>query len=104
MLYLNTHEIATYAVNSDPERLPNLHRAADTLANLAQWADENSDGWAYWPKPCRAAASLQRLLIRPEHNGYDAVDCDAATLAAALRPVKAFLTRQGVDHDAIISA
>lgn len=85
---------------------PNRYAAALTIAELAGWANRNSDGWAYWPKPCRAAARLMELL---EGDGTNAaldhqmdVDATDAEYAAALRPVKAFLTRQGVDHAEIL--
>jgi len=79
---------------------PVLGPAARTLANLADWADRNSDGWAYWPKPARAAAKLMELI---EGNGtwQDRQNVDArATPAAyrqALAPVKAFRTRMRAD-------
>ena len=41
---------------------PLLGPATRTLANLRDHADHNSDGWAYWPKPARAAKQLQELI------------------------------------------
>lgn len=100
MTYMNTHEIAAAVMSTSPEARPNFQRAAETLANLAQWTDENSDGWAYWRKPSQASQRLQRLVYAAQFRD---ADCTAAEVAAVLVPVKAFLTRQGVDHADIIA-
>jgi hypothetical protein len=79
---------------------PVLGPATETLRNLAQWADENSDGWAYWPKPARSAVKLMELI---EGDGTWQAKEDAwvrATPVAykkALAPIKTFRTRQGAD-------
>ena len=70
---------------------PNRLAAALVLDHLRDWADYNSDGWAYWAKPRQAAAKLIDLLYQ-EHD----TDASDEELRAALRPVKAFLTRQKV--------
>lgn len=98
MRFMNDCEIdSAYSEYADH---PVLGPATETLRNLAQWADENSDGWAYWPKPARAAAKLMELI---EGDGTWQAKEDAwarATPAAykkALAPIKAFRTRQGAD-------
>ena len=65
-----------------------------------RWADANSDGWAYWPKPARAARKLQMLL---DGKSCCSPDVSGAELKAALSPVKAFLTRHGVSHEEVLS-
>lgn len=85
---------------------PNLGRAADTLVNLIDWTNSNSDGWPYWAKPSRAAARLQDALwasLYAWRGGDDPVDLTDAQLTAVLKPVKAFLTRQGVAHAEVIA-
>jgi hypothetical protein len=79
---------------------PVLGPAVETVANVAEWANTHSDGWAYWPKPCRACAKLIELI---EGDGtYRAIQ-EAhlrATVAAyrrALVPIKTFRTRVGAD-------
>lgn len=85
---------------------PVLGPATETLVNLVEWTNSHSDGWPYWAKPCRAAAKLQELI---EGDGtWDARihPDDRATpeaLKAALRPIKAFRTRQGADFAIIES-
>ena len=103
MRFMNDYEIAA-AVQVYQDH-PVLGPASRTLANLAFWTDNNSDGWAYWPKPCRAAAKLQEL-IQGDGTWQARTDLSRATpeaLTAALRPVKAFRTRQGADFT-IVSA
>lgn len=96
MRYMNDYDIhiaaRTYAAQ------PNLTAAIQTLDNLRQWADENSDGWAYWPKPVRAASKLMELI---EGDGTNAAiaerrtnDISLAALKKALAPVRAFRTSQ----------
>jgi hypothetical protein len=76
----------------------------EEASNLRDWADRNSDGWVYWPKPARSAAKLMELI---EGDGTwrarDTVD-ERATPAAyrkALAPIKAFRTRQGADFEIV---
>lgn len=86
---------------------PVLGPAARTLRNLAEWTNQNSDGWPYWSKPCRSAAKLMELI---EGDGtYDFMrgereDATPARLTAALSPIKAFCTRQKIDKNLIISS
>ena len=76
---------------------PVLGPASRTLRNLMEWTDSHSDGWAYWPKPCRAAARLQELLESHHPFRHDGDAATADEYRAALRPVKAFRTRQAAD-------
>lgn len=84
---------------------PVLGPATETLDNLQGWTNRNSDGWAYWPKPVRAAASLFALIEGDDHPGgrnearFDRARTDVteAAYSRALRPIKAFRTRHGGD-------
>jgi hypothetical protein len=99
---LNEYEI------DDAERLaaedfhrPNLQRAVLTLARLRDWTNANSDGWAYWRKPHTAATRLQNLVHSRYFGRWDEqpdTDLTTAELKAAYTPIRAFLTRQGVDR------
>ena len=75
---------------------PNRLALALVVDNLATWADANSDGWAYWPKPLRAAQQAISLIDGGtyEHERMqESSDISDAEMAAAARPIKAFLTR-----------
>lgn len=74
---------------------PTLGPASRTLANLMHWTNRNSDGWAYWPKPTRAARSLVALFPRR----WDDPTPSADEVNKAIRPIKAFRTRQGADFE-----
>jgi hypothetical protein len=81
---------------------PVLGPASKTVASLRDAANANSDGWAYWPKPARAARKLMELIERDGTSKYaygDRKDATVAELKAALRPVKAFRTRSGIDFE-----
>lgn len=73
--------------------------AAETLVAVMEYADGCSDGWPYWRKPSNAAARLQTLVAqaRLRWRGWSREIIEEATAeqyAAALRPVKAFRTRE----------
>lgn len=109
MYFLNSYEIDVRArqFRDDPIMGP----ATQTLANLRDWTNRNSDGWAYWPKPTRAAERLMKLIERAAKLDHDragsriapAADTPgpitAADYRAALVPIRAFLTRQHVADD-----
>lgn len=94
MLFFNDFQIAMarrmYADH------PVLSLAVETVDNLREWADDNSDGWAYWPKPCRAAEKVIRMIVRDGTSAYHGgprLDATEAEYRRALAPVKAFRTR-----------
>ena len=83
MLFANDYDIAQYV---DRYRThPVLGKAARMLAAVAHDAGGNSDGWCYWPAPCRATKQLQILLQRG--------DATEAEYRKALGPIRSFYTR-----------
>lgn len=94
MRFMNDYDISRAL--DDYADHPVLGPASQTLANLAEWTDRNSDGWAYWPKPTRAASKLIELITGDGtwQAQQDLSRATPAAYAAALRPVKAFRTRQ----------
>lgn len=109
MYFANTYEVDDHVRRFADDHV--LGAAAITLQNLRDWTDRNSDGWAYWPKPTRAAARLMRLLdlvTRQERsslanlNEYGHLSVNPADVRKAYVPIRAFLTRQGVDSKTII--
>jgi hypothetical protein len=99
MLFLNTYEIEE-ALRRYADH-PVLGPATQQLAELEEWTNSNSDGWAYWPKPRRAATKLQDLIgtTRAYLDDPERADVTPELYRAALRPIKAFRTRQGADFD-----
>jgi hypothetical protein len=94
-MWTNEHEIKDaaerYALH------PVLGPATQTLVNLVQWTNANSDGWPYWTKPAKAADKLMDLV-----GGYldyvsnpERPDATMEAYRLALRPLKAFRTRIG---------
>ena len=84
---------------------PVLGPALTTLANLVDWANDNSDGWPYWPKPARAAAKLMELIERDGTSKWifdtEREDATVAELRRAYVPLKAFRTRFGADFEIV---
>jgi hypothetical protein len=98
MRYMNSCEIDDAARRWQDH--PVLGPATATLAALRDAADACSDGWAYWPKPARAAARLMTLIEGDGTARYlsgDRPDATLEALRAALRPVQAFRARHGLD-------
>ncbi len=105
MRYMNDYDLDSAERRYDPREVPNRARLTATVSALRDWTNHNSDGWAYWPKPCRAAARAIELIdstTNAENDRREATDATAAETAAALRPIKAFLTRQGVAHEEVL--
>jgi hypothetical protein len=81
-----------------------LGPAVTTLHNLMQATNACSDGWAYWPKPQRAANKLMELVQRQQkvdRERYSMLEADRDLLAVTEREVhgaygnlKAFRTRE----------
>jgi hypothetical protein len=101
MKWMNHYEIDEAALRYRDH--PILGPATQTLGNLVIAADQNSDGWCYWPKPARAAARLMELIERDGTSKYrfdrDRVDVTVAEYRKALVPIKAFRTRSGLKFD-----
>lgn len=101
MRFMNTYDIDDRA--RQYANHPVLGPATRTIASLRDAANANSDGWAYWPKPARAAAKLMGLIegdgLDPRNVRFDTERADATPdkLKVALRPVKAFRTKSGID-------
>lgn len=97
MRFMNDYDIACarsrYTRSSTPNRL-GLVLVVDALR---EWTDSVSDGWAYWSKPCRAAAKAIDLIEGEGTNEWfrnaEANDITQAEIDAAVRPIKALLTR-----------
>ena len=104
MLFMNDYDIDTAQHRFSQGDTPNREKVADALAKLADWADNNSDGWAFWPKPAKSAAKAMELVYPVTNADYDRMygtDATDAEVTAAFKPIKAFLTRQGVSHSEI---
>lgn len=104
-MWMNEYDVIEAVSAFKPMETPNLAEGARILSNLVAWTDNNSDGWPYWSKPSAAAKRLQERLQTALSERYrgEPVDMTDAELSAAIRPIKAFLTRQGVEHALVLS-
>src|ERR1700739_641004 len=96
MMFMNEMEIeeACYRHASHPALGP----ATRTLLNLMSWANQNSDGWHSWPKPCRSARQLQELI-----EGYRTADsprCESCSVLGSQRHYR-WCDRPDVTADAV---
>lgn len=102
-MWMNEHEVVDITRRFSADATPNLAVGAGVLYALMMWTNANSDGWPFWPQPGRAAATLMDTLRGAgamARKGTLLDDIREADLNRALRPVKAFLTRQGIDWNA----
>lgn len=105
MRYMNEYDLDEARRRYDRDEVPNRARLTVAVSNLRDWTDQNSDGWAYWAKPVRAASRAMALIESTtfeENRRRSEQDASDAETVAALRPIKAFLTRQNVSHATII--
>lgn len=103
MKYMNDYDIAQSIRRYGNGAVPNRLALALVVANLAEQTNMVSDGWAYWPKPCRSAAKAIELVestAYPEYDRRQREDITDAEMCAAVRPIRSFLTR----HSHIYSA
>jgi hypothetical protein len=102
MMFMNEYDLAQARSRFTRATTPNRLALVLVVDHLREWADENSDGWAYWPKPCRAAERAMSLIesrTNAENRERELTDITDAEMQAAVRPIKAFLTRQKVTAD-----
>lgn len=97
MRFMNDYDIEQARRRFTGESMPNRLALALIVDHLRDWADYNSDGWAYWPKPVRAAARAMEHIDSTTFRVTE--DISDAELRAAVRPIKAFLTRQRVSRE-----
>jgi hypothetical protein len=102
-MWMNEHDVDECLRHFHPSEVPNLAKGAQVLATLVEWTNSNSDGWPYWTKPSRAAKNLMEALgmaRQAYYRGTMVGDLTDAQLRTVLAPIKAFLTRQKIDHAA----
>jgi hypothetical protein len=102
MRYMNDYDLHCARTRFIESATPNRLALVMVVDNLREWADENSDGWAYWPKPARAADKAMALIesrTSRENDEQERHDITDAEMLAAVRPIKAFLSRQGVSAE-----
>jgi hypothetical protein len=106
-MWMNEYEVeeAANRFGAQADETPNLYAGARVLYALMRWTNDNSDGWPYWQKPGKAAKNLMDALhmaTQAYYRGTLVGDMTDEQLAKALTPIKAFLTRQGVDHGTVL--
>lgn len=95
MMFMNEYDIddARHRYRDHPVLGP----ATATLADLRDAVNKYSDGWAYWPKPSRAARLLQELITVCDRFDDERADATAERLRKAYGPLRAFRTREGIE-------
>lgn len=99
-MWMNEYEVDEAVDRFHRTGTPNLLAAAQALQALVDWTNENSDGWPYWQKPARAARRLMELLQSVDR--WEPQDVLAADVRAAVKPIRAFLTRQGASATEVL--
>lgn len=96
MKHMNDYDIAFARRRFGQGRTPNRLALALVIDNLAEWTNLHSDGWAYWTKPrqsAQRAIALVESRTNRENDEQERNDITDAEMLAAVRPIKAFLTR-----------
>jgi hypothetical protein len=96
MQFMNDYDLDYARARFTRAATPNRLALVMVVDHLREWADNHSDGWAYWPKPCRAADKAMTLInsrTSRENDEQERTDITEAEMLAAVRPIKAFLTK-----------
>jgi hypothetical protein len=102
MSFMNDYDLDYARARFTRATKPNRLALVLVVDALREWTDTHSDGWAHWPKPARAASAAIALIESrtSEHNRMqETYDITDAEMRLAVRPIKAFLTRQKVPAD-----
>ena len=102
MRHMNEHDLADARQRFTLAAKPNRLALAIVVDNLAAWTDSHSDGWAYWAKPRQAAQRAMGHIAsttNAANNAQEREDITDAEMRAAVRPIRAFLTRAKANRD-----
>jgi hypothetical protein len=107
MVWLNEYDIDMLVDRfEDQTAAPHVVKGVLALDRFRDWTNRNSDGWAYWKLPAKAADKLMDRLEEAQRQYRRGGLCEDMTpqqLAALLRPVRALMRKHGVeDTDAIL--
>ena len=97
MLYMNDYDLHFARQRFSRGDTPNRLALVLVVDNLREETNAVSDGWAHWGLPCRAAKAAQEHIVsrtNHENDEQERTDITEAEMQKALRPIKAFLTRQ----------
>ncbi|GAW54778.1 hypothetical protein PD653_2192 [Nocardioides sp. PD653] len=105
MRFMNEYDLEFARRRFGRGRTPSRAYLAAVVTQLADWADANSDGWAYWPKPTRAAAGAMSLIDSftfQENERQESVDVSESDVRDAVRPIRTFLEHHGADPETVL--
>ena len=92
-MWMNQYEIEAAA--QARHACPNVRKGVRLLAALLEAVNSQSDGWAYWPAPSKAAEKLMNLLHTSGNLAYGTGrKISDAELKAAISPIRAMVTKQ----------
>jgi hypothetical protein len=95
--YMNDYDIEFARRRFARATCPNRLALAMVVEHLAEWTNTVSDGWAYWTKPRQAADKAMALIESTTNAANDKQERNDITdeeMLAAVRPIKALLTRE----------
>ncbi len=96
MRYMNDYDLHMARSRFGQGSTPNRLALVMVVDNLREATDTVSDGWAYWPKPARAADKAMALIesrTYRENVAQEENDITDEEMLAAVRPIKSFLSR-----------
>lgn len=107
---MNDYEIDSARNWFSPADHPRLHDAVEGLNRFVGWVNNNSDGWAYWKAPQKAAdrliAKLQEkreAISRTHYSSEWVEDLTKEEWASLWRPIRRLMGDQKVDDpDAVL--
>lgn len=92
-MWMNQHDIEM--LNSRTHACPNVQKGVQLLYRLMQAVNQQSDGWAYWHAPAKAADKLMDLIRTAGNIWYDTSGTITdKQLKDAITPIRRMVTVQ----------
>jgi len=96
-MFMNDYDLEQARRRFTGETMPNRLALTMVVDHLREWTNDHSDGWGYWSKPMYAAGSAMSLIDSSTFRETE--DITDEQMRVAVRPIKAFLTRQAKVRD-----
>lgn len=103
MRYMNDYDLDRAVSRFIQASCPNRLALALVVRNLAEWANDHSDGWAYWTEPRKAANEAMSHIestTNAANRAQEEQDITDEQMMAAAIPIGSFLRRYKASPEA----
>ena len=104
MRYMNDYDLDFARKRFGRGSTPNRLALVMVVDQLREWTDENSDGWAHWVKPRRAAERAMEHIdssTNAENDVQEREDITELEMRRAAQTIRTFLARERVEAERV---